>query len=685
MKRIGAILLSVVLLLSCAVPAGAYHWSGNSFLDDYYGIMPLFTDIDNGTFSFLSAFDSSFSLSTGREFQFLGQSYSKSYPNSPSYYYSVSSYSGSLSESIPSSVRYNFSFGGASFLFTFDKPVVSFSLSGALVSHLTFKGVYNSSGSRQFLFRLNPGFDILVNSNVIASFSSSGVIGLHSAVDVSSVSFSSDIPFSSFVIRQSSISYSYSTTRVYSSLELNPYLAVDTSSPLSVSCVYADSSTPDPQPFPVSITPSVTSLTGGGTVNLTVSGPAGTTVTASPSVPLSGSGSSWSAKLPDETATYTFTASFPGSSEYLGSSASCVVQVIKKPSGPVDPDPPDPIVPGEGDFSYTVVEGEKLAEDVVLSSSTRTGGANVYWIYDSYETGNPLYPVTVPGGSALSMAPSRFPAISLSSSSGIVTASIPSTSYSFSWSGDQRVDSFVNLLTGPPGFSGPGSAAHDYLVFQIPLVSQEEIHNIELDGFIPVETSYRAGGSSASRVGGSWSLYVNGALAVSGTTDISGNIQFNNFVYHSSESITLLELRLVPTAASLAFPSNTGSITFSWSVSLGMKGLSMIYTEGEDSVVDLSKLYGQINDAQDSIHDYETIENQWIDNMSSNWDALKLDTFALDTGLVSGFALLTGIFNDIWTAFGIFNVVWVVPLLLGIALLVIGRISRSGGTGKEGQ
>ena len=140
---------------------------------------------------------------------------------------------------------------------------------------------------------------------------------------------------------------------------------------------------------------------------------------------------------------------------------------------------------------------------------------------------------------------------------------------------------------------------------------------------------------------------------------------------------------MVPTAASLVFPSNTGSITFSWSVSLGMKGLSMIYTEGEDSVVDLSKLYGQINDAQDSIHDYETIENQWIDNMSSNWDALKLDTFALDTGLVSGFALLTGIFNDIWTSFGIFNVVWVLPLLLGIALLVLGRISRRGGTGKE--
>ncbi len=626
MKRIGAILLSVVLLLSCAVPAGAYHWSGQSFLEDYYGMSLLSLKYEDGHFS-LGDFDFSASVEVedySHIFDFSSSSFGAGgliahtilYGNDLQYS-SVFPVNGSGPSGL---VSCSSDISSVPFVFTFDSPVSSFSLSGTArlsfsVDCSFFSSSTSGSSSLSTLVQLVPDrVDVLVGTTLVKRIP----IVSGGYVDFSGISFSSSSISSFSLVYHFSGPFIGSRT-VYSLRGLTAsyhLLSRNVDSAFEIHSVPASTDPVDPDP-------------------------------------------------PDP----------PGP----------VDPDPPEPPGPVDPDSPDPIVPGEGDFSYTVVEGEKLAEDVVLSSSTRTGGANVYWIYDSYETGNPLYPVTVPGGSALSMAPSRFPSISLSSSSGTVTASISSTSYSFSWSGDQRVDSFVNLLTGPPGFSGPGSAAHDYLVFQIPLASQEEIHNIELDGFIPVETSYRAGGSSVSRVGGSWSLYVNGALAVSGTTDISGNIQFNNFVYHSSESITSLELRLVPTAASLVFPSNTGSITFSWSVSLGMKGLSMIYTEGEDSVVDLSKLYGQINDAQDSIHDYETIENQWIDNMSSNWDALKLDTFALDTGLVSGFALLTGIFNDIWTSFGIFNVVWVVPLLLGIALLVIGRISRSGGTGKEGQ
>lgn len=68
--------------------------------------------------------------------------------------------------------------------------------------------------------------------------------------------------------------------------------------------------------------------------------------------------------------------------------------------------------------------------------------------------------------------------------------------------------------------------------------------------------------------------------------------------------------------------------------------------------------------------------------MTSNWDALELDEFSFDAGLISGFALLSGIFNDIWRAFGLFDVVWIAPLMLGISMLVIGRISRDGGKGK---
>lgn len=319
---------------------------------------------------------------------------------------------------------------------------------------------------------------------------------------------------------------------------------------------------------------------------------------------------------------------------------------------------------------------------MVLGPNVATGGANVYWTYDSYETGVPPYEVTVPGGAAHQMAPARFPSISLSKSEATVTASIPSTSYTFSWEGGCRVERFESLLTGPPGFSGPGSSALDYVELQIPISSEEPVHNFDLTGAVPVETVYRAGSRSVTRVGGAWSLYVNGALVTSGTTDTYGNIQFNGFVYHSSEPITAITLRLVPTAAGLAFPSNTGRITFSWSMSLDFKDLSMVYLEGDDEAIDLDKFYQQVSDSQGSIDSYDKIESQWTDNMTSNWDALKLDEFSFDAGLISGFALLSGIFNDIWRAFGLFNVVWIAPLMLGISMLVIGRISRDGGKGK---
>ena len=62
--------------------------------------------------------------------------------------------------------------------------------------------------------------------------------------------------------------------------------------------------------------------------------------------------------------------------------------------------------------------------------------------------------------------------------------------------------------------------------------------------------------------------------------------------------------------------------------------------------------------------------------MQNKWDALQFDSFQLDSGLLSGMNLIKGIFNDIWTAFGVLNVIWIAPLMLGIALMVIGRISK---------
>ena len=84
----------------------------------------------------------------------------------------------------------------------------------------------------------------------------------------------------------------------------------------------------------VSITPSATSLTGGGAVTLTVNGPQGTTVSADPNVSLTNNGDgTYTVTLPNSSQEYTFTASFPGNDDYAASSASCVVAVTYQRTG----------------------------------------------------------------------------------------------------------------------------------------------------------------------------------------------------------------------------------------------------------------------------------------------------------------------------------------------------------------
>lgn len=582
MKRIGVLVSVAALFLACVVPAGAYQWNGESFLDDYYGAMPLAMEFDSGSFSFSGVKDAHIVYSGSFKQSFDFTSFSVLNIASPSYIscYDDFTYESALSfsDSVMGDSSFSYSFSDLIFTFTFKEPVSSFSLGGFFRMYADINSYfYVSDASLSYLrSSFSLPYDLLVDGSVVRSFPS----GSNS---MDGISYSSDSPITSFSFRCSSFQ--------------------------------GDISLSTPRRF-------------------------------------CGSGARFFLFSPSSSFTIT-TVPYEG-----------------------------PVVPGEGDFEYTEISGAELAKDMVLGPNVATGGANVYWTYDSYETGVPPYEVTVPGGAAHQMAPARFPSISLSKSEATVTASIPSTSYTFSWEGGCRVERFESLLTGPPGFSGPGSSALDYVELQIPISSEEPVHNFDLTGAVPVETVYRAGSRSVTRVGGAWSLYVNGALVTSGTTDTYGNIQFNGFVYHSSEPITAITLRLVPTAAGLAFPSNTGRITFSWSMSLDFKDLSMVYLEGDDEAIDLDKFYQQVSDSQGSIDSYDKIESQWTDNMTSNWDALKLDEFSFDAGLISGFALLSGIFNDIWRAFGLFNVVWIAPLMLGISMLVIGRISRDGGKGK---
>lgn len=71
-------------------------------------------------------------------------------------------------------------------------------------------------------------------------------------------------------------------------------------------------------------------------------------------------------------------------------------------------------------------------------------------------------------------------------------------------------------------------------------------------------------------------------------------------------------------------------------------------------------------------------EEYYQTSMQGSYDSLDLDNFTFG-GITGGMELVGRIFSDIWAAFGEYNVLFTYPLILGIALLVIGRLSKTGG------
>ena len=146
-------------------------------------------------------------------------------------------------------------------------------------------------------------------------------------------------------------------------------------------------------------------------------------------------------------------------------------------------------------------------------------------------------------------------------------------------------------------------------------------------------------------------------------------IQFNDFLYTSTVPIT--------------------SVRFRWQIGYGSYPETLISGNPRfvyyfrncsfDVLTGSPVLDGFVDDAQNDINDHESMESQWTGSMSSNFDALDMDSFAFPSGLLSGFSLITGIFQDLWNGMGDYKILYVFPLFLGIALLLIGRISKFSG------
>lgn len=83
-------------------------------------------------------------------------------------------------------------------------------------------------------------------------------------------------------------------------------------------------------------------------------------------------------------------------------------------------------------------------------------------------------------------------------------------------------------------------------------------------------------------------------------------------------------------------------------------------------------------DATNKIENNSSAEAYYQASMQGSYDRVDLENFNL-TFMDSSLELIATIFGDMWLSFGQWKIIFTFPLFLGVALLVIGRISRTGG------
>lgn len=100
--------------------------------------------------------------------------------------------------------------------------------------------------------------------------------------------------------------------------------------------------------------------------------------------------------------------------------------------------------------------------------------------------------------------------------------------------------------------------------------------------------------------------------------------------------------------------------------------------KNESAAVDQKseKLGGEIMQRVDS-------EQYWSDKNTETFNALDLGNFTFGDGVVAALPVVGNLFKGLWDSFGDVTLIITFPLMLGVALVIVGRISRSSGKGSK--
>lgn len=76
-------------------------------------------------------------------------------------------------------------------------------------------------------------------------------------------------------------------------------------------------------------------------------------------------------------------------------------------------------------------------------------------------------------------------------------------------------------------------------------------------------------------------------------------------------------------------------------------------------------------------------EKYWQDKNTANFEALDLSNFSFEAGLITALSAVGKWFTNIWNSLGPTTIIFTFPLVLGVSLVVVGRVARSSGKGSK--
>lgn len=76
-------------------------------------------------------------------------------------------------------------------------------------------------------------------------------------------------------------------------------------------------------------------------------------------------------------------------------------------------------------------------------------------------------------------------------------------------------------------------------------------------------------------------------------------------------------------------------------------------------------------------------EQYWSDKNTENFNALDMGNWSFGDGVVGAIPTVGNLFKSLWDSIGDATLIFVFPLMLGIALVIVGRLSRTAGKGSK--